>query len=81
MAHIGDELRLVLTGDPELLAGLLDLVEEPRVLNGNGRLVGERLHQIDDWTGERAGRAAAHNERADHLILVEQWYREQCAHA
>ena len=41
VAHVGDELRLVLTGDLEFAAFLRDLVEQPRVLDGDDSLVRE----------------------------------------
>ena len=53
VAHIGEELRLVLACDRELAALLLDLAEEPRVLDGDRRLVGKGRQQIDLLFGER----------------------------
>jgi class 3 adenylate cyclase len=41
MAHAGDELRLVLACQLELTVLILDFVEQPHVLDGNRRLVGE----------------------------------------
>jgi hypothetical protein len=41
MAHIGEELRLVLARFRELPALVLDLVEQPYVLDRDHRLVGE----------------------------------------
>ena len=41
VAHVGDELRLVLARDLELAAFLGDLLEQPRVLDGDHGLVGE----------------------------------------
>ena len=38
VAHVGEELRLVPAGDLELPALLLDLVEQPRVLDRQHRL-------------------------------------------
>ena len=48
VAHVGEELRLVLARDLELPALLLDLAEQPRVLDRQHRLRRERLHQVDD---------------------------------
>ena len=43
MAHAGDELRLVLARLCELPVLVLDFVEQPHVLDGDYRLVGERI--------------------------------------
>jgi hypothetical protein len=42
----GQELGLVLARDRELAALLLNLAEEPRVLDGQRRLGGERLQEL-----------------------------------
>ena len=44
MAHIGEELRLVLTRLFKLPALVLDFVEQPNVFHGDDRLVGEGHH-------------------------------------
>ena len=41
MAHAGEELRLVLAGDFELAALVLDFLEQSHVLDRDRRLVGE----------------------------------------
>ncbi len=43
VAHVGQELRLVLARDLELAALLLDLGEQPHVLDGDHGLVGEHF--------------------------------------
>ena len=43
MAHVGDELRLVLARDLELAALLDNFIEQSRVLDGDDGLVGEGL--------------------------------------
>jgi hypothetical protein len=45
-----DELLL---GGPKLAIGLAELLEEPRVLKGNPRSIGERLRQTGIALGER----------------------------
>ena len=45
--HVRQELRLVLAGLCKLGVRLLELLEQPRVLDGDDRLVGERLQQRD----------------------------------
>ena len=47
MAHVGEELRFVLTCYFELPALILDLVEQPRILNRQRRLRRKGLHQVD----------------------------------
>ena len=47
VAHIGEELRLVLARFGKLAALLLDLVEQSRVLDREHRLRGESLQQLD----------------------------------
>src|SRR5262249_49135619 len=47
VAHAGDELRLVLAGQLQLPALVLDLVEQPHVLDRDHRLVGKRRSELD----------------------------------
>ena len=51
-----DELLL---GGPKLAIGLAELLEEPCVLKGNPRSIGERLRQTDIALGERSCRVIA----------------------
>ena len=53
VAHIGEELRLVLARLGELAALVLDFVEQPHVLDRDHRLVGEGRDQLDLLVGER----------------------------
>ena len=43
VGHVGEELRFVLAGDFKLSALILDLAEQPRVLDGQRGLRGEGL--------------------------------------
>ena len=63
VAHVGEELRLVLTCDFELAALLLDFVEQSRVLDRQDRLRGEGLHQFDLLLGERPRPLAVTRQR------------------
>ena len=81
VAHIGEELRLVLAGDFEFAALVLDLVEQPRVLDRQHRLRRERLDQIDGVLRERAGRAAADHQHADDIVAAHQRRRQPRAEA
>ena len=67
--HVREEFRLVLVGDLELAALVLDLAEQPRVLDGDHRLVGEGLEQRDVLVGEAADIVAANEDRADAFAL------------
>src|SRR5262245_14281372 len=81
MAHVGDELRLMLTGDLQLAALLGDLVEQARVLKCDHLLVGEGLHQADDRLRELAQLAPLEDERTEGLFPSEQGNDERCTKA
>src|SRR5262245_4568956 len=68
MAHVGDELGLVLAGNLQLAAFLCDLVEQARVLQRNHRLIGEALHECDHPRRELAGLAPVKDERAEWSV-------------
>ena len=53
VGHVGEELGLVAAGRLELPALVRDLAEEARVLDGQRRLGGEGLEQLDDLRRER----------------------------
>ena len=66
VAHVGEELRLVLARLRELPARFLDLVEQPHVLDRDHRLVGEGGDQLDLLVGERlAPSVRVSDEHAD----------------
>ena len=65
----------------ELAGLLLDLPEQPRVLDGDGRLRREGLQQADRVLGKGADALAPHHERADQLVLMHERHGEQRAHA
>ena len=79
VAHVGDELRLVLAGDLQFAALLGDLLEQASVLQRDGRLVGEALHEIDDGCRELAGLAALQDERAERPFTAKQRDNERRA--
>ena len=58
VAHVGEELRLVLARLGELPALVLDFVEQPHVLDRDHRLVGERRDELNLLVGERLGSTA-----------------------
>ena len=56
----------------ELAALLLDLAEEPRVLDRQHRLSCESLQEIEGIVGEFTRLLAPDHQRADHMITVDQ---------
>ena len=77
VAHVGEELRLVLARDLELAALLLDLAEQPRVLDRQHGLRREGLQEVDGRFREQARLPAAHHERADDAVGAQQRHDEQ----
>ena len=76
MAHIGEELRLVLTSLFQLLALVLDLVEQSHILDGYARLVGEGRHQVDLLVGERANHLSHEDDSANRMTFTQQRHAE-----
>src|SRR5262249_44656913 len=72
VAHVGDELGLVLARDLELAALLCDLLEQTGVLQSDRRLVGEGLHETYRGRQELAGLAPLQDESAERLLAAEQ---------
>ena len=79
VAHIGEELRLVLPRHFELPAFILDFAEQPRVLNRQHRLRRESLDQVDGVLRKGAGRAAADHQHANDILAAHE-RRQQRAH-
>jgi len=52
VAHIGEELRLVLARLSKLAALILDFVKQPHVLDGDHCLIGEGRSQPDLFVSE-----------------------------
>ena len=53
------------------IGSLAQLVEEPRVLDGDDGLRGEVLHQRDLFVGERAHVLAVDDESPDQITVLE----------
>jgi hypothetical protein len=62
---------------PKLGVPLLDLLEQPRVLDGDHRLIGERLQQRDLPLGIWLGAVPGYGENADCLILSHKGHAEE----
>ena len=80
VAHVGQELRLVLARDLELTALLLDLGEQAHVLDGDHRLGGEAFCKLDLARCERSGIRPAQQDRADCLALAQHGRAQHGAH-
>src|SRR5215468_1032419 len=72
MGHVGEELRLVLAGDLELTALLLNLVEETNILECDHRLIRECLQQRYLALRERSRLSAVRGKRADGNPFAEE---------
>ena len=57
--------------DRQIVGALAQLVEQPRILDGDDGLGGEVLHEIDLLVGEGADLLAVDDDRADQLIVLE----------
>ena len=53
------------------------LVEQPRVLDGDDGLGGEVLHQLDLLVGERPHLLAIDDDGADQLVILEHRHRDE----
>ena len=65
VAHVGEELRLVLARLCELAALLLDFLEQPHVLDRDRRLIGEGRYQFDLLVGKRPYLGPRQGQHAD----------------
>ena len=65
MAHAGEKLRLVLARELQLPALVLDLVEQPHVLDRDHRLVGEGGRKPDLLIGEGSDLQTLQDQHAD----------------
>ena len=61
----------------QIVGALAQLVEQPRVLDGDDGLGGEVLHQLDLLVGERPHLLAVDGERADQLVFLEHRHQEE----
>ena len=59
VAHVGEELRLVVARDLELAALVLELLEQASILDGHRRLVRKRLEEVDRVGGGGGGGGSA----------------------
>ena len=78
MRHIGEKLRLVAVGSLKLPALILDLTEEPRVLNRQRRLRRKSLKKIHNLWRKAAGFTPV-NRQGPHDFLLEKEAERQAA--
>src|SRR5262249_4239879 len=68
------DLRMGLRERPILL---LQLLEQPHILDRDDRLIGKRLEQFDLDFGKRSGLGACHGNRARRLTIAEHWHLKE----
>ena len=81
VAHAGEELRLALARLRQLLALVLDFVEQPHVLDRDHRLVGEGRDQLDLLVGERPRPRVCPDHCANRDALAQHRHAEHRAEA
>src|SRR6478672_5778392 len=74
VAYAGKELRLVLARQCELTALVLELVEQPHVLDCNHGLIGVGRGEFDLLVGEGPCRLAAQNYNANRASFSQEWH-------
>ena len=72
---------LLLQRFAEIVGALAQLVEQPRVLDGDDGLGGEVLHQLDLLVGERPDLLAIDDDSADQLVVLEHRHAQERARA
>src|SRR5262249_44047988 len=79
MTHASHELRLMLAGQLELAALVLDFIEQPHVLDGNCRLVRKSRYKLNLLLGERPDIGAGQSKNADRHALAQHRHGEHGA--
>src|SRR6516225_1389421 len=79
MAHVGQELRLVLARFFQLSALVLDFIEQAHVLDGDRRLICKRRDQLDLLIGEWSYFRSCQNQDADWDAFAQHWDAKNCA--
>src|SRR5262249_52182994 len=77
MGHVRQKLALVLAGNLELSALVLDLPEEPGVLDGEGGLRGKSLEQRHLLSRKRSYALAHDDERTNQLVLGDERHSQE----
>src|SRR5262249_46820910 len=79
MAHIGEELRLVLARNFQLTALVLDFAKQSTVLDIYPRLVSEGCHQVDLLVGEGTNGLAHQDDSTDRMVFAQERYAKDRA--
>src|SRR5262245_42808729 len=72
VGHVGQKLRLVVTGDRELATLQFEVSEQTGSLEGQGRLDGKRLQDVNDLRGKLAWNLPVEGQAPDDLVFAEQ---------
>ena len=70
MRHVGEEFRLVAVGGFDLAALILDLAEQPGVLDGQYGLGGEGFQKLDHFGAKLAGGFSPYHQAADDTVFA-----------
>src|SRR5437868_5071706 len=79
MTSCRKKARFVRVCEPKLTAFFLHVLEQTRILERDGRLVRERLHQSDDGLWELTSEASSQRERTQGPLGPEQRNDQRCA--
>src|SRR5262249_42599869 len=80
VAHAGDEVRLVLTCHLQQAILVLDLIEQPHILDRDNRLVGKGLDQLNLLPTKGPWLCPYHRQDADNNSLAEKWHADGRSH-
>ena len=72
MRHVGEEFGLVPVGGFDLPALVLDLAEQPGVLDRQDGLGREGFQKLDDFGAKLAGGFSPHHQAADDAVFAQQ---------
>ena len=78
--HLG-RCRLMLQRLAQFCVALLDLLEQPHVLDRDDRLIGEGFEKLDLLFGKRPDLRATNHDRPDRNALAQQRRRKNCPNA
>src|ERR1043166_4333278 len=77
VAHVGEKLRLVPVGNFELVIFLLNFLKQANVFDGDYRLIGEGLHQLNLFFSKRFDKRTPDRDTTDGGSLSEQRHRQK----
>src|ERR1700730_10137352 len=77
--HVREEFALVSVGDLELMRLVLDLIEQAGVFDGDHRLIGERLQDLDLLVRKRHRPRRRDRDRADGVAVAQHRHGEDAS--